>query len=64
MTLNDDDFDSLDASMSWRVNDCLSVFANAINLTGKVQRQYVGDHLFGGYTDYGRTWSLGLRVRF
>jgi len=40
------------------------VVVNAINLTGEVQRQYVGDHLFGGYTDYGRTWSVGLRARF
>lgn len=63
-TLNDDDFGSLDASVSWQVNDNLSLFANAINLTGEVQRQYVGNHLFGGYTDYGRTWSVGLRVKF
>ncbi|KAF1718763.1 TonB-dependent receptor [Pseudoxanthomonas wuyuanensis] len=63
-TLNSDDFGSLDASVSWKVSDQLSVFANAINLTGEVQRQYVGNHLFGGYTDYGRTWSLGLRARF
>jgi TonB-dependent receptor len=63
-TLNDDDFGSLDASVSWQVNAHLSVFASGINLTGEVQRQYVGDHLFGGYTDYGRTWSVGARVRF
>lgn len=63
-TLNSDAFGSLDASLSYTVNDHLSVFVNAINLTGEVQRQFVGDHLFGGYTDYGRTWSLGLRARF
>lgn len=63
-TLDNDDFGSLDASVSWQVNDNLSLFANAINLTGEVQRQYVGNHLFGGYTDYGRTWSVGLRARF
>ncbi|MBV6830169.1 TonB-dependent receptor [Xanthomonas euvesicatoria] len=63
-TLNSDAFGSLDANVAWKVNDTLSVFVNAINLTGQVQRQYVGDHLFGGYTDYGRTWSLGLRARF
>ncbi|MBB4126499.1 TonB-dependent receptor [Xanthomonas translucens] len=63
-TLNSDRFGSLDANVAWKVNDTLSVFVNAINLTGEVQRQYVGDHLFGGYTDYGRTWSVGLRARF
>lgn len=63
-TLNSDRFGSLDANVAYKVNDTLSVFVNAINLTGEVQRQYVGDHLFGGYTDYGRTWSVGLRARF
>lgn len=63
-TLNSDKFGSLDANVAYKVNDSLSVFVNAINLTGEVQRQYVGDHLFGGYTDYGRTWSVGLRARF
>ncbi|WP_115553242.1 TonB-dependent receptor [Xanthomonas arboricola] len=63
-TLNSDKFGSLDANVAYKVNDTLSVFVNAINLTGEVQRQFVGDHLFGGYTDYGRTWSLGLRARF
>ncbi|MDY4294967.1 MULTISPECIES: TonB-dependent receptor [unclassified Xanthomonas] len=63
-TLNSDKFGSLDANVAWKVNDTLSVFVNAINLTGAVQRQYVGDRLFGGYTDYGRTWSVGLRARF
>jgi TonB-dependent receptor len=63
-TLNSDRFGSLDANVAYKVNDSLSVFVNAINLTGQVQRQYVGDHLFGGYTDYGRTWSVGLRARF
>lgn len=63
-TLNNDKFGSLDANVAYKVNDTLSVFVNAINLTGQVQRQYVGDHLFGGYTDYGRTWSVGLRARF
>ncbi|WDS36555.1 TonB-dependent receptor [Pseudoxanthomonas sp.] len=63
-TLNDDAFGSLDASVSWRVNDHLTAYASGINLTNAVQRQYVGDHLFGGYTDYGRTVSFGLRVRF
>ncbi|WP_369914304.1 TonB-dependent receptor [Xanthomonas sp. NCPPB 3005] len=63
-TLNSDQFGSLDANVAYNVNDSLSVFVNAINLTGEVQRQYVGDHLFGGYTDYGRTWSVGLRARF
>lgn len=63
-TLNDDDFGSLDASLSWKINDNLSLFASGINLTGEVQRQYVGNHLFGGYTNYGRSWSAGLRLRF
>ncbi|WP_434026063.1 TonB-dependent receptor [[Pseudomonas] boreopolis] len=63
-TLNTDEFGSLDANLSYTVNPYLSVFVNAINLTGEVQRQYVGDGLFGGYTDYGRTWSVGLRARF
>ncbi|HBK47277.1 MAG TPA: TonB-dependent receptor, partial [Xanthomonadaceae bacterium] len=42
-TLNSDAFGSLDANVSWKVNEQLSLFANAINLTGEVQRQFAGN---------------------
>ncbi|MFC4726706.1 TonB-dependent receptor [Coralloluteibacterium thermophilus] len=57
-------FGSLDGNVSWRFGERLSLYLNAINLTGQRQRLYVGDDLFAGYTDYGRSVSLGLRGRF
>nr|WP_161960467.1 TonB-dependent receptor [Xanthomonas campestris] len=57
-------YGTLDGNISWQITPALAVFANAINLTGEVQHMYVGDHLFSGYTDYGRTYSLGLRANF
>ena len=57
-------YGTLDGNISWQITPALAVFANAINLTGEVQNMYVGDHLFSGYTDYGRTYSLGLRANF
>lgn len=57
-------FGTLDGNLSWQINPTVAVFVNAINLTGQVQHMYVGEHLFSGYTDYGRTYSLGLRASF
>ncbi|WP_370565633.1 TonB-dependent receptor [Luteimonas salinilitoris] len=63
-TNNSKAYGTLDGNLSWQINDVLAVYANAINLTGEVQRMYVGENLFTGYTDYGRTYSVGLRAKF
>lgn len=63
-TNNTKAYGTLDGNLSWQVNDVLAIYANAINLTGEAQQMYVGNNLFTGYTDYGRTYSIGLRAKF
>lgn len=61
---NDLAFGSLDFDMSWKLNDNLTAVVQGMNLTHEVQWQYVRDDRFAGYTDYGRTFLIGLRGRF
>jgi TonB-dependent receptor len=63
-TNNTKAYGTLDGNLSWQINDVLAIYANAINLTGEAQQMYVGNNLFTGYTDYGRTYSIGLRAKF
>jgi len=63
-TANTKAFGTLDGNISWQLNDTFAVYASAINITGKSQQLFVGDNLFSGYTDYGRTWSVGMRAKF
>jgi len=62
--LNDKAFGSLDASMSYKITPQITAVIEGQNLTGAVQWQFVKGGWFGGYTDYGRTISFGLRAKF
>ena len=61
---NDKAFGSLDGSLTYKLTDQLTVSLEAINLTDQAQEQFVADDRFVGYTDYGRTISVGLSARF
>lgn len=61
---NDRAFGSLDGSLSYKLTDRLTVSVEAINLTDQPQEQFVADNRFVGYTDYGRTISVGMSARF
>ena len=60
-TTNTDSFGTLDMNVSYKINDKMSVYFNGMNLTGATEDWFVGDGHFGGYTNYGRTFSLGIR---
>jgi TonB-dependent receptor len=62
--LNDKAFGSLDASLSYKITPQITVVVEGQNLTGAAQWQFVKGGWFGGYTDYGRTVSFGLRAKF
>ena len=59
---NDKAFGSLDADLSYRLNEQITVFAQGINITDEAQLQFVRDDRFSGYTRYGRTLMLGVRA--
>lgn len=61
---NDEAFGSLDADLSYRLNEQLTVFAQGINITDEAQLQFVRDNWFSGYTRYGRTLMLGMRAKY
>lgn len=64
-----DDYNTLDASISYDVTPNLSVFAEAINLTDEAQIQEASFIAFGGaypltYSDTGRRVFFGVRAGF
>jgi TonB-dependent receptor len=61
---NDSPFGSLDYDISYDVTPRISVSFQGINLTDAVQWNYVRNKRFAGYTDYGRTFLMGVRARF
>jgi TonB-dependent receptor len=61
---NDKSFGSLDYDISYDINPRLSVSFQGINLTDAVQWNYVRNKRFAGYTNYGRTFLMGVRARF
>lgn len=61
---NDKAFGSLDADVSYRLNEQITVFAQGINITDEAQLQFVRDDWFSGYTRYGRTLMLGMRAKY
>ncbi|MDX3773366.1 TonB-dependent receptor [Chromatiaceae bacterium AAb-1] len=63
-TKNKDAFGSLDASLSYAINDHVTVFAEGINLTDEAEQEFVDGNQFGSYTYYGRTFGIGVRVNF
>lgn len=56
-------FRTIDAILSWRLNDRLELSLEGQNLTDEVQYLSVRDNLLGGYTRYGRTFAISLRYR-
>ncbi len=62
--LNDKAFGSLDASVSYKLTPQVTVAVEGQNLTDASQWQFVKGGWFGGYTNYGRTVSFGLRAKF
>ncbi len=62
--LNDSAFGSLDASVSYKITPRITAAIEAQNLTDAAQWQFIKGGWFGGYTNYGRTLSLGLRAKF
>lgn len=61
---NDKAFGSLDADVSYRLNEQITMFAQGINITDEAQLQFVRDDWFAGYTRYGRTLMLGIRAKY
>lgn len=62
--LNDKAFGSLDASVSYKVTPRITAVIEGQNLTKAAQWQFVKGGWFGGYTQYGRTLSFGVRAKF
>ncbi|UTF60238.1 TonB-dependent receptor [Gilvimarinus sp. DA14] len=63
-TENKDEFGSLDFSTSYNITEDIAVYVEGINLTGEVQQEFVDGDEFRSYTDYGRTFALGVRGSF
>jgi TonB-dependent receptor len=61
---NDRPFGSLDYDISYDITPKISVSFQGINVTDAVQWNYVRNKRFAGYTDYGRTFLVGVRARF
>jgi TonB-dependent receptor len=62
--LNDKAFGSLDASVSYKITPAITAVIEGQNLTKAAQWQFVKGGWFGGYTQYGRTVSFGVRAKF
>ncbi|MCK5911841.1 MAG: TonB-dependent receptor, partial [Caulobacter sp.] len=62
--LNDKAFGSLDGSVSYKITPQITAAIEGQNLTKASQRQFIKGGWFGGYTNYGRTISVGLRAKF
>jgi TonB-dependent receptor len=62
--LNDKAFGSLDASASYKITPRITAVVEGQNLTKAAQWQFVKGGWFGGYTQYGRTVSFGVRAKF
>lgn len=57
-------FGTLDVSASYDISDKLTVFVEGINVTDQAQQDFVQGDEFRSYTDYGSTYSLGVRASF
>ncbi|MEE3625492.1 TonB-dependent receptor [Nitrospirillum sp. BR 11752] len=63
-SVNDRAFGTLDLNATYAVDDHMTLTAEAINVTGSAQSQYVNNGLFATYTDFGRTFRFGVRVKY
>ncbi|MGE6333094.1 TonB-dependent receptor [Stenotrophomonas sp. NPDC077659] len=62
-----DAVDTVDASISWKIDDHLEVSLEGINLTNETSNEWVGTSAWKlplTYTQTGREFLLGLRYRF
>ena len=57
-------FGSLDMHTAWHINPQLTLTAEATNLTSAAQWESVSGGEFAGYTHYGRSFWLGVRLDF
>ena len=57
-------YGTLDLSASYDVSDSITIFVEGINVTDQAQQDFVQGDEFRSYTDYGSTYSLGLRASF
>lgn len=57
-------FGTLDLSASYELSDNITVFVEGINITDEAQQDFVQGDEFRSYTDYGSTYSLGVRASF
>ncbi|MBB6253872.1 TonB-dependent receptor [Nitrospirillum iridis] len=63
-SVNDRAFGTLDLNATYAVDDHLTLTAEAMNVTGTAQSQYVNNGLFATYTDFGRTFRVGIRAKY
>jgi iron complex outermembrane recepter protein len=59
-----DAYKQLDATASWNINDDISVFFTAVNLTNEVIFQRTDDGIPVGFYENGPRYSFGARVKF
>ena len=57
-------YGQFDVSASWEFKKGLTAFVEGINITNEVQQDFVAEDEFRSYTDYGRTYSIGVRASF
>jgi TonB-dependent receptor len=60
---NNAEFGSLDFSAAYDLSERTALFVEGINITNEVQQLFVDGDEFRSYTDYGRTFVLGARVK-
>lgn len=61
---NIEPFGSLDMHGAWHINAQITLTAEATNLTNAAQWESVSGGEFAGYTHYGRSFWLGVRLHF
>ncbi|MET0498647.1 MAG: TonB-dependent receptor [Steroidobacteraceae bacterium] len=59
-----DAYRQLDATASWNLNDDISVFLSAVNLTNEIIFQRTDDGIPVGFYENGARYGLGARVKF
>ncbi|PUA28685.1 MAG: TonB-dependent receptor [Cellvibrio sp. 79] len=58
------DYDQWDATADWAVNDQITLFLTAVNLTNEVIYTHTDDGIPVGFYENGARYSLGVRAKF
>lgn len=58
------DYDQWDATADWAVNDQITLFLTAVNLTNEVIYQHTDDGIPVGFYENGARYSVGVRAKF